>query len=233
MNPPEADWYLVARADGRDPGLRHLGLRADRPRVVTGTATVPATPRSVTGSASGPQVPTRCAWCAGAPRSGGPGNASGLCGGINHFTAHPDKRDDMVASMTSDAGDRENCHNGGCDPDDPDAMWLTEGWESRKPSQASVDQTASMASLDIRGCSLEGNVGHDGRARGDGDAARLSGSTVCLLLRGGPAERCRRPVMRRIQSDRELNPQSGGSCPRSADRERRRHLQPWGRRVLR
>lgn len=75
-----------------------------------------------------------------------------MYGIINRFTAHPGKRDELVAAMTSDAGSAmEGCRSFvvAHDPADPDVMWLTEVWESRESWQVSVDQPGVKASLDV------------------------------------------------------------------------------------
>ena len=73
-----------------------------------------------------------------------------MYGIINRFTAHPGKRDELIAAMTSDAGSMDGCHGFVVGHDaDPDVMWLTEVWESKEHWQASVDQPGVKASLDV------------------------------------------------------------------------------------
>ena len=74
-----------------------------------------------------------------------------MYGIINRFTAHPGRRDELIAAMTSDAGGMEGCHSFvvALDPVDPDAMWLTEVWESKDHWQVSVDQLGVKESLAV------------------------------------------------------------------------------------
>ena len=70
---------------------------------------------------------------------------------INRFTAHPGKRDELIAALTSDPGVMEGCHNFvvAHDPADPDAMWLTEVWETKAHWQASVERPGVKESLAV------------------------------------------------------------------------------------
>lgn len=74
-----------------------------------------------------------------------------MYGIINRFIAHPGRRDELVAAITSDEGVMKGCRSFvvAHDPSDPDAMWLTEVWDSREHWQASVDQPGVKTSLAV------------------------------------------------------------------------------------
>ena len=74
-----------------------------------------------------------------------------MYGIINRFTAHPGKRDELIAAMTSDTSVMEGCRSFvvAHDPADPDAMWLTEVWDSKEHWQASVERPGVKASLAV------------------------------------------------------------------------------------
>jgi quinol monooxygenase YgiN len=60
-----------------------------------------------------------------------------MFGLINRFVTHPGQRDALVAAMTSDVGPLPGCR---CfvvahDPKDPDAVWVTEVWDSEEAWQ--------------------------------------------------------------------------------------------------
>jgi len=75
----------------------------------------------------------------------------GMYGIINRFTAHPGKRDELIAAMTSDEGGLEGCRSFvvAHDATDPDVMWLTEIWDSKARWQASVERPGVKASIDV------------------------------------------------------------------------------------
>lgn len=74
-----------------------------------------------------------------------------MYGIINRFTAHPGKRDELIAAMTSDAGSMEGCHSFvvAHDATDPDVMWLTEIWENKDFWQAPVNRPGVKASIAV------------------------------------------------------------------------------------
>lgn len=74
-----------------------------------------------------------------------------MFGLINRFVAHPGQRDALVAAMTSDAGPLPGCRSFvvAHDPNDADAVWITEIWDSKAAWEASVQLPAVKASIDV------------------------------------------------------------------------------------
>lgn len=74
-----------------------------------------------------------------------------MFGLINRFVAHPGRRDDLVAAMTRDVGPLPGCRSFvvAHDPRDPDAVWITEAWDSRAAWEASVEIPAVKASIEV------------------------------------------------------------------------------------
>lgn len=68
---------------------------------------------------------------------------------IARFTAHPGKRDEVAALMVS-GGTPPGCRSFvvANDPGDPDALWITEVWDSEEAWKASFDLPAVKASID-------------------------------------------------------------------------------------
>ncbi|EYD77838.1 hypothetical protein Rumeso_00565 [Rubellimicrobium mesophilum DSM 19309] len=73
-----------------------------------------------------------------------------MYGLINRFTTHPGRRDELIAAMTGDAGPLPGCRSFvvAKDPADPDAVWITEVWDSEEDWRASLDLPAVRASID-------------------------------------------------------------------------------------
>jgi quinol monooxygenase YgiN len=74
-----------------------------------------------------------------------------MYGIINRFTAHPGKRDELIAAMTSDEGGLEGCRSFvvAHDLSDPDAIWLTEVWDSKAHWQASLERPGVKESIAV------------------------------------------------------------------------------------
>jgi quinol monooxygenase YgiN len=68
---------------------------------------------------------------------------------IAKFTAHPGQRDEVAALMVS-GGTPPGCRSFvvATDPQDPDALWITEVWDSEAAWAASFDLPAVQASID-------------------------------------------------------------------------------------
>lgn len=69
---------------------------------------------------------------------------------INRFVAHPGQRDALVAAMTSDVGGLPGCRSFvvAHDPRDPDAVWITEVWETKAAWEASLEIAGVKASIE-------------------------------------------------------------------------------------
>ena len=68
---------------------------------------------------------------------------------IARFTAHPGKRAEVAALMVS-GGLPPGCRSFvvANDPADPDALWITEVWDSEAAWKASLDLPAVKASIE-------------------------------------------------------------------------------------
>jgi len=68
---------------------------------------------------------------------------------IVRFTAHPGRRDEVAALMVS-GGTPPGCRSFvvANDPTNPDALWITEVWDSEAAWQASFDLPSVKASID-------------------------------------------------------------------------------------
>ena len=68
---------------------------------------------------------------------------------IARFTAHPGRRDEVAALMVS-GGTPPGCRSFvvANDTRDPDALWITEVWDSEEAWKASFDLPAVKASID-------------------------------------------------------------------------------------
>lgn len=64
-----------------------------------------------------------------------------MYGLIGSFTAHPGKRDELIALMTASVGDMPGClsYVVARDPGDADKIWITEVWETAAQHKASLD----------------------------------------------------------------------------------------------
>ena len=69
---------------------------------------------------------------------------------INRFTTHPGRRDELIAAMTGDVGPLPGCRSFvvAKDPGDPDAVWITEVWDSEEDWRASLEIPGVKASID-------------------------------------------------------------------------------------
>jgi quinol monooxygenase YgiN len=63
-----------------------------------------------------------------------------MYGLIGSFTAHPGKRDELIALMTASVGDMPGClsYIVARDPKDADKLWVTEVWDSAASHKASL-----------------------------------------------------------------------------------------------
>lgn len=63
-----------------------------------------------------------------------------MYGLIGSFSAHPGKRDDLIALMTASVGDMPGClsYVVARDPQDADKLWITEVWDSAESHKASL-----------------------------------------------------------------------------------------------
>ena len=63
-----------------------------------------------------------------------------MYGRIGSFTAHPGKRDELIALMAAGTGDMPGClsYVVAGDPQDPDRFWVTEVWEDEASHAASL-----------------------------------------------------------------------------------------------
>lgn len=64
-----------------------------------------------------------------------------MYGLIGSFTAHPGKRDELIALMTASVGDMPGClsYIVARDPKDADKLWVTEVWDSAASHTASLN----------------------------------------------------------------------------------------------
>lgn len=74
-----------------------------------------------------------------------------MYGLIGSFTAHPGKRDELIAAMTSDVGELPGCRSfvAARDPSDPDKVWITEVWDSKESHEASLRIPAVARSIEV------------------------------------------------------------------------------------
>lgn len=63
-----------------------------------------------------------------------------MYGFIGKVTAHPERRDELVAILMEGVGDMPGClsYIVALDPLDPDAIWITEVWQSKESHSASL-----------------------------------------------------------------------------------------------
>lgn len=63
-----------------------------------------------------------------------------MYGLIGSFTAHPGKRDELIALMTASVGDMPGClsYVVARDTTDPDKIWVTEVWDSPESHKGSL-----------------------------------------------------------------------------------------------
>ena len=83
-----------------------------------------------------------------------------MYGLINRFTAVPGKRNELASCMLEDVGILPGCRSFvvARDSKDPDALWITEVWDSEAAWQASLEAPAVKASID-RAMSLIASFG--------------------------------------------------------------------------
>ena len=64
-----------------------------------------------------------------------------MYGLIGSFSAHPGKRDELIALMTASVGDMPGClsYIVARDPKDADKLWVTEVWDSAESHKASLN----------------------------------------------------------------------------------------------
>ena len=74
-----------------------------------------------------------------------------MYGLINRFVAHPGQRDALVAAMTSDVGALPGCRSFvvAHDPEDTDALWITEVWDTKADWEASLEIPRVKASIEV------------------------------------------------------------------------------------
>lgn len=72
-----------------------------------------------------------------------------MYGLVGSFTAHPGKRDELIACMTSDVGELPGCISFvvAIDPADDNLIWITEVWDSEASHKASLDIPGVKASI--------------------------------------------------------------------------------------
>jgi quinol monooxygenase YgiN len=72
-----------------------------------------------------------------------------MYGLIGSFSAHPGKRDELIALMTQSVGDMPGClsYVVARDPKDADKLWITEVWESAESHKASLTIPAVAATI--------------------------------------------------------------------------------------
>jgi quinol monooxygenase YgiN len=63
-----------------------------------------------------------------------------MYGLIGSFSAHPGRRDELIAMMTASVGDMPGClsYVVARDASDPDKLWVTEVWDSAESHRASL-----------------------------------------------------------------------------------------------
>ena len=63
-----------------------------------------------------------------------------MYGLIGSFSAHPGKREELIALMTQSVGDMPGCrsYHVARDTTDPDKLWITEVWDSAESHKASL-----------------------------------------------------------------------------------------------
>lgn len=73
-----------------------------------------------------------------------------MYGLINRFVAHPSRRDELVNLMIGEQTAMEGCRSYvvARDPKDPDALWITEVWDSEAQWNASLETPAVRASIE-------------------------------------------------------------------------------------
>ena len=73
-----------------------------------------------------------------------------MFGLINRFTAVPGRRDELASCMLEDVGALPGCRSFVVARDfkDPDALWITEIWDSEAAWQASLEIPAVRASIE-------------------------------------------------------------------------------------
>jgi len=67
-----------------------------------------------------------------------------MYGLIGKMTAHPGKRDELIAILSEGIRDMPGCqiYIVATDPSDPDAIWITEVWQTKEHHQASLQLPA-------------------------------------------------------------------------------------------
>ncbi len=73
-----------------------------------------------------------------------------MYGLINRFVAQPGRRDELVALMIGEETAMDGCRSFvvARDPKDPDAVWITEVWDSEAQWAASMDIPSVKASIE-------------------------------------------------------------------------------------
>ncbi len=72
-----------------------------------------------------------------------------MFGLIGRITAKPGRRDELVAILVPDEGTMAGClsYIVAHDPNDPDAIYVTEAWDSREAHAASLQLPAVQAAI--------------------------------------------------------------------------------------
>ena len=73
----------------------------------------------------------------------------GMYGLIGKMTAKPGQRDALIAAILGDGSDMPGCRSYivAKDPADPDAIWITEVWDSQASHQASLSLPRVQAAI--------------------------------------------------------------------------------------
>lgn len=81
-----------------------------------------------------------------------------MYGLIGKMIAIPGQRDDLIALMIEGASDMSGClsYIVARDPDDPDALWITEVWEDKASHEASLSLPSVRQTIDRARPLIEG-----------------------------------------------------------------------------
>ena len=72
-----------------------------------------------------------------------------MYGLIGKLKAQPGKRDELAAILVAGTGDMPGCQSYivAADKNDPDALWITEVWDSEESHKASLSLPAVLAAI--------------------------------------------------------------------------------------
>lgn len=73
-----------------------------------------------------------------------------MYGLIGSFTAHPGQRDALLNVLLASVGEMPGCHSYvvATDPSNPNAVWITEVWDSKASHAASLNLPAVKAAIE-------------------------------------------------------------------------------------